>query len=325
METSSTVRLFQYALVFFIAITLNFALPRVLPGDPLMLLAGGNADLLPPEEQARVLREAGLDRPLFDQYVSYLGRLSRFDLGFSYHFKRPISEVVFGRLPWSLLLVVMGLLLATGLGCALGALAAVRRGGRLDIGLSALAVFLESLPVFWVGMVLIAIFAGTLRLLPSFGLISPGTTPGPEALPDVLRHLVLPIFTLAIARFGGIFLLTRYTLAGVMAEDYIRAARGRGLRESRLVAGHALRNALLPVCTLVALNFGTSLGSIAVVETVFSFPGIGRMLYEAVLGRDYPVLEAGFLVITTMVLLANVLADLTYPWIDPRVRASALG
>ncbi len=313
----------QYALVLVAAISLNFFLPRLMPGDPLTLLAGEDVQNLTAEQRQQLLGQYGLDRPLPAQFALYVGNLARGDLGYSLRQKRPLGDILRERLPWTLLLTGTGLLLATSIGATLGAVAAWTRGRRTDVGLLSLFVVLESLPSFWLGMVLIAIFSVQLRLLPSFGAVTPWVRlDGLDRVADVLAHLALSLATLTLVQVGRTFLVMRYSMLGVLGEEYIRAARAKGLSESTLLFRHATRNALLPIATVFMLNLGFAVGGATVVETVFSYPGIGRLMYEAVLGRDYPVLQAGFLVITVSVVAANLLADLAYPLLDPRVRRS---
>jgi peptide/nickel transport system permease protein len=200
-------------------------------------------------------------------------------------------------------------------------LAAWKRGRRGDIGLLGLFVFLESLPSFWVGMLLVALFAVQWPIFPAFGATTSwaGYT-GWESVRDILRHLVLPVTTLTVVSVSGTFLVARYSMLSVLGEDFITVARAKGLGERQVLFRHVLRNAMLPVATVFTLNLAFAFGGATVVETVFSYPGIGRLIYEAVMNRDYPILQAAFLLITVMVVAANILADLVYPLLDPRVR-----
>ncbi len=316
-----TAKIGGYLLVLWIAVTLNFVLPRLLPGNPLTLLAGEEANLLTAAQRHEVLAAAGLDQPLPVQYGRYLAALLHGDFGYSYQYHRPIAAVLADRLPWTLLLTGSGLLLATLLGTSLGAWAAWRRGGRRDLGLLTLFMVLESLPAFWVGILLVALFAVQWPLFPTFGGVTAGVPlTGMAYIADVGRHLVLPLLTLTLASISGPFLIARAALLGVLGEEYLMVARAKGLAERQILFRHALRNALLPITTVFALNLAFAFGGATVVETVFSYPGIGRLIYEAVLSRDYPVLQAAFLLITLLVIAANVLADLAYPLLDPRVR-----
>src|SRR5688500_5089776 len=313
-------KLAQYALVLFITLSLNFILPRAMPGSPLAFLSGEEVGSLTADERQRVLREAGLDRPLHEQYASYLGGLARGDLGYSYQRQRPIAEVLAERLPWTLLLTGVALVLSTIAGVAFGAIAGWRRGRRTDLGALAVFIFLESLPGFWLGMILVAVFSVQLRLFPTFGArdLYSGLT-GFAYWIDVARHLVLPATTLTLITVSATFLTMRASMLSVLGEEYITVARSKGLRERHVLFRHAVRNALLPVATVFLLNLGQTVAGATLIETVFSYPGIGRLMYEAVLARDFPMLQGGFLVITLSIIGANLVADLAYPLLDPRV------
>jgi peptide/nickel transport system permease protein len=294
-----------------------------MPGNPLELIAGEGVGLLTPEQRAAVAASVGLDQPLPAQYLRYLGNTLRGDLGYSFQQHQPIAALLADRLPWTLLLTGTGLLLSTLVGAGAGALAAWRRGGRGDLGLVTLFITLESLPTFWVGMVLIALLAVRWPLFPAFGAQTPWLmlSDWQRAL-DILHHLALPLATLTIVSIPGFFLVTRAAMLAVLGEDYIVVARAKGLRERRVLLGHALRNALLPVVTAFTLSLAFAFGGATVVETVFSYPGVGRLIYEAVLRRDYPVLQAAFLMITVLVVAANLATDLLYPLLDPRIRSA---
>ena len=300
-------RVGQYALVLWIALTLNFALPRLAPGDPLRYVVGDEANVLSSAQRSRLLAEFGLDRPVLEQYGSYVADLFRGDLGVSVRFGRPVGEVLADRLPWTVLLVLPAVVLSSLAGTALGALAAWRRGHAPDVGLLVGMLVLDSLPGFWVGMLLIAVFAVQLGWLPAFGA-------------EVGRRLVLPVATITLATLGGTCLLARAAMLTTLGEDYVRMAEAKGLREREVLLRHALRNALLPVYTNVALRLGALASGAVVVETVFSYPGLGRLIYESVLARDYPLLQGAFLLISVGVIAANLAADLTYPLLDPRAR-----
>lgn len=316
-------RSLQYALVIFVTVSLNFLLPRLMPGNPLVLLAGEDAALLPPAQRAEILQNAGLDQPLWRQYVNYLGDLVRTDWGYSYRQKRPIGEILAERLPWTLLLTGTSLALSTTLGVVFGVLAAWRRGRAADLGVLSFFIFLQSLPSFWLGMIFIAVFAAQLGWFPTFGAQTAWVRlEGWARVQDILEHLVLPVATLTLVSVPGTFIITRYAMLEVLQEEYIRVARAKGLPSSLLMFRHAVRNALLPVVTVFMLDLGFVFSGATVVETVFSYPGLGRLLFEAVLNRDYPVLQAAFLLITISVIAGNVLADLIYPVLDPRVRRS---
>lgn len=312
----------QYALVLWIALTLNFFLPRFMPGNPLALLAGEEVNLLTPAQRQEMMARVGLDQPLPVQYVQYLQNIVLGDFGYSYQKNKPITTILLDRLPWTLLLTGTSLIISTIIGVTLGAMAAWRRGGRQDLSLMGGFIFLESLPAFWVGMLLVALFAVHWQIFPTYGAMTPWVTMAPdERILDILHHLALPLTTLTIVSISGTFLVARYSMLAVLGDEYIVVARAKGLQERTVLFKHALRNALLPIATVFTLNLAFAIGGATVVETVFSYPGVGRLIYEAVLNRDYPVLQASFLMITIVVVAANVLADVVYPLLDPRVRA----
>jgi len=316
-------RVGQYALVLLAALTLNFLLPRAMPGSPLRFLAGEDVGMLAPAQVAEVRARYGLDRSVAAQYLSYLRQMGTGQWGYSYQLGRPVGAVIRERLPWTLLLVGSSMLVATLFGIVVGAAAAWRRGRTFDTVALTGAIVVDSLPTFWLGMLLIAVFAVELHWLPIFGAASPwGPQSGWPYLVDVLRHLVLPATTLTLATLSGTFLVMRYAMLDALGQDYVRTARAKGVPERRVLLGHAVRNALLPVSTVVFLNLGFLIGGATVIETVFSYPGIGTLLYQAVLNRDYPVLQGAFLMLTLSVVLANVVADAVYPLLDPRVRTA---
>lgn len=318
------VKALQYALVLWVALSVNFLLPRAMPGSPLPYLVGEEVGTLAPERLAEIQARYGLDRGLAAQYLAYLGDVVRGDWGTSFRLGEPVAAAIADRLPWTLLLVGTSLLLATLFGVVAGAVAAWRRGGRFDAASLTTAIVVDALPTFWIGMILIAVFAVHLGWFPTFGATTPaGPDRGLPWLADVGRHLVLPALTLTLASLSGTYLVMRAAMQDVLGADHVRSARAKGLPEHRVLMGHAVRNALLPVSTLLFLNLGFLVGGSTIVETVFAYPGVGTLLYEAVLARDYPVLQGAFFVLTVSVVAANALADAVYPWLDPRVRGSA--
>jgi peptide/nickel transport system permease protein len=311
----------QYTLVLLAALTLNFFLPRAMPGSPLRFLAGEDVGMLSPLQVAEVRARYGLDRSLFEQYLTYLGSTVTGDWGYSYQLGKPVIAAILERLPWTLLLVGTGLLIASLFGIIVGAIAAWNRGRAADTVPLTGSIVVDSLPTFWLGMLLIAVFAVELRWFPIFGARTAwGPTEGWPYVRDVLRHLVLPATTLTLASLSGTFLVMRYAMLDVLGQDYVRTARSKGVHERTVLLKHAMRNALLPVSTVVFLNLGYLIGGATVIETVFSYPGVGTLLYQAVLNRDYPVLQGAFLMLTVSVILANMLSDAVYPLLDPRVR-----
>ena len=315
-------RIAQYALVVLITLSLNFAIPRLAPGSPIdYLVPSEQVSTVTPEQRERILAQFGLERPLAEQYLSYLAGIARGDLGVSTQQGRPVVVMLLERLPWTLVLVGGAIALSLIVGAGAGFLAAARRGGRMEVGGLAFFMFLDSMPPFWIGMLLLVLFSGYLNLLPVFGALPLTNAAGGFGLTlDVAERLVLPLLTLTLVRAGWLFLVARSSLAGELSEDYILMAEAKGLPRRRVVLRHGVRNALLPLVTAVAVEAGTLVGGATVVETVFSYPGLGRLIYESVLSRDYTVLQGAFLLLAVGVIAANLLADLLYPLIDPRVR-----
>ncbi|MBC8264133.1 MAG: ABC transporter permease [Anaerolineales bacterium] len=320
---ASRARFLQYVLVFILAVTLNFFLPRLMPGNPLALLAGVDVGLMTPEQREQVLIDRGLDQPLWKQYLKYWEDLLHGDFGYSYRQKQSITKMIGDRLPWTLLITGSSLIISAIIGVVLGAIAAWNRAKLTDVGSLGAMILLGSLPSFWLGMILVSVVSVNYRLLPSFGAVTPGVTYlGWEKLVDIARHAILPIITLSTLSVPGIFITMRYTMLSVLGEDFIRTARSKGLSERVVLFRHVVRNSLAPVVTVLAIRLGFAFGGTVVTETVFSYPGLGRLIFEAVSGRDYPVLQAAFLVITIAVLLSNLLADSIYPLLDPRARGN---
>lgn len=292
-----------------------------MPGSPLVFLAGEDVGFLAPEQRAQLYALYGLDQPQWKQFLTYVANLVRGQLGYSFQRGRPIAAIIGERLPWTLLLVGVALVLATLLGAGFGAVAGWRRGSPFDLGSLGVAMFFESVPSFWLGMIFIAVFAAGLGWFPIFGGSTAGVTlAGWALLVDRVSHLALPLATLTLITIPGTYLVMRYSMLSVLGEQYIATARAKGVAERLVLRRHAVRNALLPVATVFMLNLGFVASGATVVETVFSYPGVGRLLYEAVLNRDYPVIQGTFFIITVSVIAANIVADLLYPLIDPRVR-----
>ena len=311
-----------YAAVLLVALTINFALPRIAPGDPLSyLLPEDVLAEMTPEAEARVLAEFGLDAPWPEQFWRYAVGVVRGDLGTSVRFGQPVWDVVLGRLPWTLLLMGWALAISAVLGTVLGILAARFRGQRADIVTTVLVLFLGSAPVFWVAMLLITVFSARLGWLPSFGAVPLTAFPGSAAYYwGIAERLVMPVTALAIAQTAGVWLTARSAMSVALGRDYVTFARAKGARERRVFFVHAFRNACLPIYTNVMIGIGGLLGGALVVETVFSYPGIGSLILEGVQARDYNLLQGVFLVATLSVVAANLVADLSYPLLDPRAR-----
>lgn len=309
-----------YALVLWAALSLNFVLPHLAPGDPVDYFAG-DANALNADLRERIRAEYRLDGSLAEQYARYWRRMAQGDLGISVRHSRPVADVLAARLPWTVALVGTSIVLSAGLGVALGAAAARRRGRRRDLGLVAGVLVVDAMPGFWIGMVLIAVFAVELGWFPSFGAVPFEAAAGSAVWAgEVARRMILPVATIVLATVGGTFLLARAAVVSALESPYVLLAEATGLSPARVLYRHALRNALLPVFTNVALSVAFLLSGAVVVESVFSYPGLGRMTLEAVVARDYPLLQGAFLLVSVGVVVANLAADLVYPLIDPRVR-----
>lgn len=315
-------RLAGYFITLFLAITLNFFLPRAMPGDPLALVAGNSVRQMGQEHITELRESLGLDQPLGEQYLRYLGQLARGDLGQSYRFSggRSVAEVLTNRFLWTFSLVFITLFIATLIGAPLGAWAAWRHGNWRDVGLLSGFFTLRSIPAFWLAMILIPIFSVKWRLLPVGDSYSFPRPEGFRQVTDVIYHAILPLIVLTLAYIPTPFAIMRSSMLSVIGSDYILTARAKGLPERAVRYHHAMRNALLPLITIIALDFGQLLGGVVVIETVFNYRGLGSMMFEAVKGRDYPLLQGGFLLFTVGVLTINLLAELLYTRLDPRVR-----
>ncbi|MFD5853937.1 ABC transporter permease [Cytobacillus pseudoceanisediminis] len=313
-------KLLQYLIVIFLMLTLNFLLPRLMPGNPLVFLAGEDVGFMSSAEKEAILDKYGLNDSIIEQYGTYIKNIFTGDFGYSYQQKRPISDLLVERLPWTLLLTGLGLVLSTVIGVMFGAISAWKRGTRTDANLLTVFMFLSAMPSFWVGMILVSIFSAQLGWLPVFGAESAWSNfSGMERLIDIGKHLILPLATLILISVTSTFMIMRYSMLNVLGEDYIMMAKAKGVKEKAIKYKHAMRNALLPVATVFMLSLGFTLGGATVIETVFAYPGVGRLMFESVLSRDYPLIQATFLIITFSVVIANFLADLIYPLIDPKV------
>jgi len=291
---------------------LAFFLVRLVPGDTVTALLGMNYS----EAEAEAIREAyRLDEPLVVQYGIWLGSLVRGDMGISAS-GRPVSAELADALPVTLQLMAMSLLFAVALGVPLGVLAAVRRSGPVDYAASFAGLLGVSVPGFWLGTLLILVFALKLRWLPSGLYVPPG--PEPDQLAANLRHMLLPSVALGAAVLGVIMRMTRASMVDVLGSDFVRTARAKGLHPRAVVFKHALRSGLIPVLTVVGIQAGYLLGGSVVIEEVFSLSGVGRLVLRAVGERDYPLLQAAILLIGTGFLTINLLVDVVVAWVDPR-------
>ena len=327
-------RLLQLIPVLFGISLLVFLFLRLIPGDPAVTMLGDRAT----PEQVEVLRERmGLNASLPIQYLIFLGSLLSFDLGRSIFTGVPVWTEIMQRWPATFELAVAAMMIALLLGIPLGVLAAVRRNSWVDQWTTGGAVVGVSMPVYWLGLLLVYLFSVTLGWLPPSGRmgVETGFNFQPitgffvidavlqlniSALVDILRHLMLPAITLSTIPLATVTRLTRSAMIEVLGQDYIRTARAKGVRELWVVSVHALKNAMLPISTIVGLEFGTLLGGAILTETIFSWPGIGRWIYAGILDRDYPVVQGGVVFVAVVFVLINLLVDLSYAVLDPRIQ-----
>jgi peptide/nickel transport system permease protein len=302
-------------------VTFNFILFRVMPGDPVRLLARAQGLELSQQAQQELIEDLGLDDPLPTQYLNYMGDVLRGDFGESFIYGEPVTTVI-GRFVWpTVLLVGSATILMTVVGLFLGIRGGWNRGSKGDLASMGFSLVLYSMPEFWLGMMLLVVFATTLGWFPQGGYQSvQSDLTGFASVVDVVNHMFLPMITLMLAYLGEYYLVMRSSLLEVLGEEYITAARAKGILENQVLWRHAVRNALLPTVSLVALSFGFVLGGAVTVELVFSYPGLGLLTFEALDFQDYALLQALFLLSSTAVIAANLFADLLYARLDPRVK-----
>ena len=322
MSKAAIAKKLLYALItILIVLIFNYILFRVLPGDPLaMVMRNPKAT---PETIESIRSFYGLDQPWYVQFFTYFQHLLKGDLGTSFLFKAPVSQVIWARFLPTLLMVGLSEVVAIVIGILIGVVAAWKRGTKLDVGTLSFALVTYSVPTFWLGMIMVVLFCVQLRLFPTSGMLTPGRTFAFTwpILKDLGRHMALPVITMSLVLIGEYALTMRNTLIDVLSEDYIITARAKGFRERYILLKHALPNAMLPMITIIAINIGFVVAGAIQIETIFSWPGLGRLMYEALGARDYPLLQGVFLLVTVSVVLANVLADITYAYIDPRVKS----
>ena len=295
--------LFTIPVLIGISLLLFFML-RMLPGDPAQVLAGQMAT---PEEIQTIRQQLGLDRPIYIQYASFLGRLARLDLGLSARTQNPVIQEIWARLPNTILLALTAISLACLFGIPAGILSAVRPYSWIDYIVTIAALFGISMPVFWLGLMLVVVFSVILKWLPA------GGTGG-------WQHVILPSITLASFVVAFIARMTRATMLEALSQDYTTTARSKGLTEKTIIIKHALRNALIPIITVVGLQFGLLLGGAVLTETVFAWPGLGRLIVDSILARDYSMIQGTILIFGLLYTLVNLAVDLIYAFVDPRIR-----
>jgi len=298
--------------VIFLVTIISFLLLQIVPGDPVLQILGSHAT---PEQQAILRHDLGLDQPVVTQYIRWIGGIFRGDFGKSIIYHENVAALIKERLPITAYLSVIALVISTVLGVIGGVISAVRRGSALDSFISLFANTAVAIPTFWLGIVGIYIFGLKLGWLPIEGWTSPFID-----FAKSTRQLIMPVFALSVPNIAIVVRQTRSSMLETIRQDYVRTATSKGLRRNTVLYKHALRNALIPVVTLVGMALAFLIGGEVLIETVFNIPGIGRLLVRAALDKDYLIVQAGVLIIGAVVCLTNLLVDITYGWIDPRIR-----
>lgn len=313
-------KLFQSILTIFIVLIINYFLFRIMPGDPLqMLMRNPKAS---PEAIAKIAEMFGLDQPWYMQFFIYLKQLFRLDMGMSILYRQPVIDVIASRILQTLLLVGLAEILAIIAGIFVGVISAWRRGQKVDVISLSFSLITYAMPTFWLGIVFVVFFSVYLNIFPTSGMATPGMVYANifEHINDVANHLFLPVLTMSLVLIGEYALIMRNSLLEVLTEDYITTAHAKGFDEEYVIKKHAVPNAMLPMVTIIAINLGMVIAGAIQVETIFSWPGIGRLMYDALTNRDYPLLQGIFLFVTVCVVIANLIADILYGYLDPRVK-----
>ncbi len=317
-----TGRLMQITLIFFVILTVLFLLFRLAPGDPVTRMVDPD---MTQEDSNRLIAELGLDQPLGVQYVIYVKNFFMGRFGYSFHYGEPVVDIIWSRLPNTVLLFTTSIILSALVGIFLGKIASWHKGKKLDSFMTLGALVTHTLFLPWLALLLIWVFAYKLGWFPITGMISEEVWLDPESgfvakALDVMYHMVLPLSTLFLIHFGAYLLIMRSSMLETLKEDYILTARAKGLEEKTIRNHHAAPNAALPVVTSIGLSLAFSINGGALTETVFTWPGIGRELVSAVSQNDYPLAQASFLLIAIVVLLSNLVVDVLYAYLDPRIR-----
>ena len=321
MKTAIIQRILLGFFLLIAVIVLNFLLLQLAPGDVVdaMLAEGGGGD---PVLAAKLRAAYGLDQPVYIQLFKYLGQVLTGDLGYSFYYDDSVATLILGHLPTTLMLTLSALVVAVGVGTLFGVYAAIKPRGIFSNFVTVFSLLGYATPVFWLGMIILLVFALYLPLFPAFGIRS---IPEPEQwfdrILDLINHLVLPVFTLAILYLANYSRLSRASMLDVLGADYIRTARTKGLSEFKVIFKHALKNAALPVVTMAGLQLGHIFSGAVLVETVFSLPGLGPLLYESIMRRDYPVILGVLFGAAATTIVANINTDMVYKWMDPRIQS----
>jgi peptide/nickel transport system permease protein len=311
-------RLLMGVIVLILITIFIFLLMRILPGDALLLYTGQEDITSLTQQEMDILRhEYGLDKPLIMQYFNYMGGIFHGDLGKSVHYTEQVGTLVAERLPITIHLGILSLIFSAIFGITFGTICAIRRGRWPDIFFSVLANIGITVPSFWIGILLLYLLSLKLQWLPSFGYTSPFTDFWLST-----KQLIMPVFCLALFPIASLTRQTRSSMLEVVRQDYIRTAWSKGLRERVIILRHALKNALIPITTQLGLQVGIIIGGSVLIETVFSIPGMGRLMTQAVFGHDYQIVQSGVLIISSVIVVTNLVVDISYGWLDPRIRYS---
>jgi peptide/nickel transport system permease protein len=315
-------RTLQGILTIALAVTLNFVLFRIMPGDPTRAVSGDPR--VDTATRLALIAKFGLDRPLLEQFALYVYNLFRGELGISFvQIGRPVVDIILGRkMVNTLILMGSSMFIAFSLGIGMGVYAAWKRGTKTDVSFIVISLATYSMPVFWFGMILLLILSYYYNLVPIAGTVTPGLVHPNffEYAKDYLHHLVAPMITLGVSFFGGYFLFMRDTILDVFTEDYMLTARAKGLSNRKIMFKHAMKNALLPMVSLMGVHVTFLISGATMTETVFSWDGLGRLIYDSVRNNDYPVLQGIFLIMAVFVVVASIRADITNAYLDPRIR-----
>ena len=311
----------NYLIAFVLILTLNFFLPRLMPGDPLQAIYGDEAlTAMTPEMKTQLVKRFSLDCSISEQFIVYISSLAKGDMGYSYYHNAPVIKIIAGALPWTLLLAGPAVLLATTIGLILGIESGYKRNRLLDKSLLTGLMILSGIPDFFIGILLLLFFGVLLGLAPLAGALTPySDLKGFAYLADIFRHMVLPLTALVLVRITSVYLLTRNTVITTLSENFVFTAKAKGCTIGVIKYLHAGKSSLLPVVTVTGLQLAHLITGALFIEIVFSYPGTGLLLYNALLTRDYPLLQGILLVITVAVLFINCLTDTLYKKLDPRV------
>jgi peptide/nickel transport system permease protein len=314
----------KYFLTFFCIITLNFCLPRLMPGDPFYFLSSEQGEITVTYSQEEIDRQKiyyGLDVPVFTQYGRYLKSIIKLDLGYSIYFNNDVRVIIKNRLPWSISLVLLSVIIGGFIGTLLGCLSAWRRRGVLDKALYSMMVVISEIPAFLIGIFFLFYLAARQGLFPLSGGMKPFAdyTSWADRVLDIAHHGFLPALTLSVVQMGGFYLIARNSMMTVISKDYMTTAKAKGLSTQRILFCHALSNAALPIVTRAFYSMGQAVGGTILVENVFKYPGLGSLMRQAVMVRDYPLIQGIFLTVTFFVIIMNLTADIVYKKLDPRI------